>query len=288
MTIKKEKVFEWVKRIIVYLVGLFIIAFGVAVAKMSNLGVSSATSFPYVLSLKFTWLTIGNWTTIVYCVIVLLQLALLGKEFKWYYIFQFAVSTVFGFFVDLAVVLCDLIVPAVSHYALQMLYTLVSLVLIAIGVILYLAPNIMSMPVEGFAQALAKRTKLQFSTTKMISDLSLTALAVIFSLIFWGELVGVREGTIILAFGTGFVIRPLNKLIKKPLHNFLFGKKDVSPMQEIEDASAELSQRLDAVEAELSQTMDSLDSGLNHGIDEMGLTLIKEDEAQSEDERTDN
>ncbi|MBR2970807.1 MAG: hypothetical protein IKC48_03320, partial [Clostridia bacterium] len=255
MTIKKEKVLEWVKRIIVYFVGLFIIAFGVAVAKMSNLGVSSATSFPYVLSLKFTALTIGNWTTIVYCVMVLLQLALLGKEFKWYYIFQFAVSTVFGFFVDLAVLLCDLIVPAVNHYALQMLYTAISLVLIAIGVILYLAPNIMSMPVEGFAQALAKRTKLQFSTTKMISDLSLTALAVIFSLIFWGKLEGVREGTIILAFGTGFVIRPLNKLIKQPLHNFLFGKKDEPIEQKMDKTDAELNQKTDEINIEIEQKM---------------------------------
>ena len=259
MKITRQKVFEWTKRTITYLIGLFIIAFGVSIAVKSNLGVSSATSLPYVLSVKFTALTLGNWTTIIYCVIVLLQLVLLKKDFKWYYIFQFAVSTVFGFFVDGAAFLAQLIVPDVTHYVLRLIYTLVSLVLIAIGVILYLAPNIMSMPVEGFAQALAKRTKLQFSSCKMIADMSLTALAIICSFIFWGRLEGVREGTIILAFGTGFVIKPLNKLIKQPLHSFLFGKPQ-EVLVEVVDAPTEGGEHLSCDPAvQNSQESDRVD-----------------------------
>ncbi|MBR2967397.1 MAG: hypothetical protein IKC35_01300 [Clostridia bacterium] len=245
MRAKKEQVFCWIKRVIVYLVGLFVIAFGVSIAVKSNLGVSSATSLPYVLSKRFTFLTLGNWTTIIYCVIVLLQLAILRKDFKWYYIFQFAVSTVFGFFVDGASFIASFIIPDVTFYALRLLYTAISLVLIAIGVILYLAPNIMSMPVEGFAQALTAKTKLQFSTSKMIADMSLTALAVVFSLIFWQKLDGIREGTIILAFGTGLVIKPINKLIKNPLHSFLFGKKESAERDcsESEDVASEDSEQ---------------------------------------------
>ena len=239
MKIKKEQVIGWIKRTIVYLVGLFVIAFGVSIAVKSNLGVSSATSLPYVLSKQFTFLTLGNWTTIIYCIIVLLQLALLRKDFKWYYIFQFAVSTVFGFFVDGASWLASLFVPDVTHYALRLLYTAISLILIALGVILYLAPNIMSMPVEGFAQALSKKSKLQFSTCKMIADMSLTLLAVVLSFVFWGKLDGIREGTIILAFGTGMVIKPINKLIKIPLSNFLFGKKKETMQESVENNDCE-------------------------------------------------
>lgn len=242
MKITKPKAIEWTNRIIVYLLGMFVIAIGVNVAIKSDMGVSSATSLPYVLSQYFTDLSTGTWTTIVYCVIVLLQLAILRKDFKWYYIFQFAVSTVFGFFVDWAGLIINLIIPnKATHIAVQFTYTAISLIVIAIGVILYLAPNIMSMPVEGFAQALSKKTKLQFSTAKMITDSTLTVLAVICSIIFWNMLdfwnspgrIGV--GTLILAFGTGLIMKPINRLIKTPLHDFLFGKPQTSQLSASED-----------------------------------------------------
>lgn len=82
MKITKEKRIEWTKRSIFYLLGLFFIAFGISIAIKSNLGVSPASSLPYVLSRKFTRLTLGTWTTIIYCVLVLIQLILLRKDFN--------------------------------------------------------------------------------------------------------------------------------------------------------------------------------------------------------------
>lgn len=224
MKVTKEKTIEWTKRSIAYLLGLFLIAIGISIAVKSNLGVSPASSLPFVLSKRFVSLSLGTWTTIVYCVLVLVQLVLLGKEFKWYYLFQFAVSTLFGFFVDGAAWLAQFCVPDVSHYALRLLYTLISMVVIAFGVTLYLAGNIMSMPAEGVALALSKRTKMQVPSCKMIVDMSLVACALVCSLIFFHGLNGIREGTLVSAFGIGFIMKPINKFLKKPLHDFLFGK----------------------------------------------------------------
>ena len=224
MKITKEKTLEWSKRTVAYLLGLFLIACGISVAVKSNLGVSPASSLPFVLSKRFSSFTLGTWTTIVYCVLVLVQLILLGKDFKWYYLLQFAVSTLFGFFVDGAAWLAGFCVPDVSNYVLRLVYMLISMVIIAFGVTLYLTANIMSMPAEGVVLAISKRTKLQVPTCKTIVDTSLACLALICSLIFFHGLNGVREGTLISAFGIGFIMKPINKYVKKPLRDFLFGK----------------------------------------------------------------
>ena len=218
----KEKVVEWVKRSIVYLLGLFLIAFGISVSIKSNLGVSPASSLPFVLSQKFTRFTLGTWTTIIYCVLVLIQLVLLRKDFKWYFVFQFAVSTVFGFFVDGAAWLAQLFVPNVSYYALRVLYALISMVLIAFGVTMYLTGNIMSMPAEGVALALHKKTKWQVSTCKMITDMTITCCAIVCSFLFFGKLHGVREGTVLLAFGIGFIMKPISKYFRQPLKKWIY------------------------------------------------------------------
>lgn len=224
MKIEKQTLIQWIKRIITYLLGLFTIACGVSVAVKSSLGVSPATSVPSVLSIKFPSLTLGTWTTIVYCGLVLVQLAILGKRFKWYYVFQFAVSYLFGLFVDAAGWLSQFCVPDVSHYALRWVYTLISMFLIALGVTLYLSANIMSMPVEGTAVAVSIRTNKPVSSCKMVVDMTLAAIAVACSLLFFHGLQGVREGTMVCSFGIGFMMKPINKVIKKPLHKFLYGK----------------------------------------------------------------
>lgn len=48
---KKSTPAQWATRIILYIIGLFFMAMGVAFAVNSNLGVSPVTSLPYVISL---------------------------------------------------------------------------------------------------------------------------------------------------------------------------------------------------------------------------------------------
>lgn len=223
---KKINYAQWLKRLLIYGLGMFLIAVGINISIKSNLGVSAVSSLPYVLSLKFTFLSVGNWTIAIYSIFVLIQLALLLKEFKWYYIFQFAVSTIFGFLVDGTAILVDFCLSDVTHYALRLLYVAISVFFIALGILLYLEANVMSMPAEGVNVAMSKRFTWSVSTCKIIFDVFLVATAVILSFAFFGSLQGVREGTVIIAVCVGLVMKPITKLLKKPLHTWLFGKEE--------------------------------------------------------------
>ncbi len=229
----KRKTICWLKRGVAYLLGFFLIAIGINISIKSKLGVSAVTSIPYVLSQKWTALSVGTWTTIIYCGYVLIQLALLGKNFKWYYIFQFAVATLFGWMVDLAALLVGVCVPDVSLYVLRIVYVLISTVFIAFGILIYLEANIMSMPAEGVNVAMSKRFKLPVSTCKIIFDVFIVSVAIVLSLIFFKGLVGVREGTVIIAVLVGFVMKPISKFCKKSIRTLLYGKEKTADKREI-------------------------------------------------------
>lgn len=224
MKIDKQKKIEYVKRAVFYLLGMFLIAWGVDFAVSSNLGVSPNNAVPFVLSKKFTFLSMGNWVSIIFSLFVLLQVFILWKNFKWYSIFQFVVSLAFGWFVDAAAWLDSFYLPITSNYLVRFLYIGISMALIAVGILMYLEANLMCMPAEGVAIALSKRFKKTISTCKIVFDVFLTVLSMTLSLIFFKNINGLQV-TIVLAFGVGFVMKPIAKLMKKPLHNFLYGKE---------------------------------------------------------------
>ena len=96
----KAKVFEWGRRLVAYVVGMFFIASGVSLSRSTNWGISPVNSIPNVLSLKFTQLSMGTWIIIVFTCFLVIQALILWKQFKWYSVLQLASSTLFGFLVD--------------------------------------------------------------------------------------------------------------------------------------------------------------------------------------------
>ena len=71
---------------------------------------------------------------------------------------------------------------------------------------------------------MSKRFKLPVSTCKIIFDVFIVSIAIVLSLLFFKTLVGVREGTVIIAVLVGFVMKPIAKLCKQPIHTWLYGK----------------------------------------------------------------
>ena len=67
------------------------------------------------------------------------------------------------------------------------------MVLIAIGVSLYMKPNLLPLPAEGIMQALVDRFGIKFPNAKSGVDTTMVVAAAILSFVFFGKLNGVRE-----------------------------------------------------------------------------------------------
>ena len=81
-------------------VGLVFVAFGVALSIISNLGTAPLSCPSYVLNLKWPVLSVGTFTVLVNMTYMLLQIALLRKDFKAKHLLQILASAVFGYLID--------------------------------------------------------------------------------------------------------------------------------------------------------------------------------------------
>lgn len=108
---------ELVKRYTLFIVSLFIAALGVAITKKGELGVSPISSVANILSLKATFLTLGNWLIIWNCILILGQILILRKDFEWIQLLQIPLSFLFGYFTDFGLWIMSYV--EVNSYAMQ-------------------------------------------------------------------------------------------------------------------------------------------------------------------------
>ena len=207
----------WARRFIVYISGLFILALGVAFSIKSGLGVSPVTSFPFALSFVFNT-DVGLMSTIVFSFYVLLQIPILRKNFRLKNLFQLAIASLFGFFVSFTMMIVSPL--STTGYFSQLILLVISLILIAIGILFYLTSNVIPMPSEGLVLAVQRATKVPFSRVKVLFDVTSVSLAGILLIFFYGNVVGLREGTVIAALGVGKLIGVFSKWFKPALLRF--------------------------------------------------------------------
>ena len=93
------------------------------------------------------------------------------------------------------------------------------------GITLAVIANVILNSGEAFVKALSDTIHKEFGNVKIAFDISCVVVAVILSFLFFHKLVGTREGTVIAAFCTGFVVKFFSKYITAPLERFL--KKNI-------------------------------------------------------------
>ena len=196
------------KRYVIFLIGLFVNSLGVSLITKASLGTSPISSIPYVLSLSFPF-TLGNFTIFFSIFLILLQLLILRKNFKLEHVLQIPVSIVFGYFIDLTMLLFAWVNPQV--YIMKIIYLLIGCLILGFGVYMEVLADVVMLPGESFVRAIVLTWKTNFGTTKICFDVSMAVIAAIFSFVFTGRLNGVREGTIIAALLVGFIARVLGK-----------------------------------------------------------------------------
>ncbi len=196
------------KRYLLFLVGLFINALGVSLVTKASLGTSPISSIPYVLSLNFP-LTLGNFTIIFSILLILLQILILRKNFKIENILQIPVSIAFGYFIDLTMYMFFWVNP--QNYAIKLIALLAGCIVLGFGVYMEVLADVVMLPGESFVRAIVQTWNTNFGTTKIIFDSSMTVIAGVLSIVFFGKLNGVREGTIIAALLVGFIARLFGK-----------------------------------------------------------------------------
>ncbi len=195
---------EKLKRYIVFLIGFFINSLGVSLITKADLGTSPISSIPYVLSLNFPF-TLGQFTIAFSLLLILIQLVILRRNFKAEHLLQIPISILFGYFIDLTMIMLFFVHP--QTYLSSVVYLLIGCVILGFGVYTEVLADVAMFPGESFVRAVSSTWKTEFGSTKVAFDVSLAVIAAVLSLLFAHRLDGVREGTIIAALLVGFIAR---------------------------------------------------------------------------------
>ena len=211
---------EIARRYLLFIISLFFSGLGVAITRRGDLGVSPISSVANVMSLKITALSLGYWLLIWNCVLLLGQILILRRKFQLIQLLQIPLSLVFGWFTDFGVWLAGMIpVPA---YPVQILLVLAGTCVLAFGISLSVIANVIMNSGEAFVKAISDQRHLVFGNVKVVFDISCVVLAIVLSLLlFGGSIQGTREGTIIAAVLTGFVVKFFQKRLQRPVEKLL-------------------------------------------------------------------
>lgn len=212
--------------ILCYCLGVFILALGVSVSIKSALGVSPNSSVPYTVSL-ITGLDNGLCQTLVFISFVLVQLAILRRDFKPVQWLQVVTSVLFGFFVTLSSNLIAF-VPTPESFALRLLMSLLGAFLVGTGIFLYLPTGIVPMSAEGLVTAIAGKVNKSVPNVKLVVDCVMVLISCTLSLVFLGGLRSIGLGTVLAALLCSRFLALHMKLYGEKYKGFLHGAAPVA------------------------------------------------------------
>lgn len=208
--IQKLKEENYPIRLLVYILGLFIMTLGISMSVKSDLGVSPVSSIPYSITC-ITGLEMGKATILFHIALVILQIILLGKSFKIKNLLQVVVGIIFGYFTTFSNYLFSFL-PTPHNILIRLILMLGSAVFIAVGIFFYLPADIVPLAGEGAMQAVSIKTHILFNKVKIGFDVSMVTISLISCLLTLGRLGSVGVGTIIAAVLVGTVLGFVTRL----------------------------------------------------------------------------
>ncbi len=209
---------EAAKRYVFAIIGVFFGGIGVAFTKQGEIGVSQLSSVANVLSIRFEFLSLGYWLLIWNLALILLQVVILRRKFQPYQLLQIPLSLAFGLFTDFGVYISNGI--PVDTYAMKLVMLFVGMLIMCFGIAISVVADVIMNAGEAAVKAIADTSHKAFGNIKVIFDICCVAMAVVLSLVLCHGIEGVREGTIITAVFSGFIIKFFQKHMEKPFEKF--------------------------------------------------------------------
>ncbi len=179
-------------------------AFGVTFSVKADIGVSPISCVPYIYSLGFP-LSIGEFTIVFNILFIFIQILILGKKYDIIQLVQLPAIIVFGYCIDITMVLLENLHP--TNYLEQLILCLLACVILAFGIFLLIKTRLTYLPLEGLIIVISKTFKKDFGKLKISMDSLMVIIGVISSFVLLHELVGIREGSVIAALSIGALIK---------------------------------------------------------------------------------
>lgn len=190
------------KRFIIYIAGLNLIAAAVVLNIRYDLGVAAFSSVMYAVA-EIYHISLGTATIICYLIFVSMQ-CVLSKRITLTYALEIPLSFAFGLLTDVY----DFLIPDFSLGLVPgALCFFLTMFVTALGVFLCVKSRLILTPVEGIVQTISDVFKFPFSMVKNVYDVSLVAISALLCIAYGAPFYGIGAGTVLSAFAIGRIIK---------------------------------------------------------------------------------
>ena len=215
MNLDSTKKKQMSMRVVIYLFGMVLLALGITLNTQAGLGASAIVSVPYTIS-QGTGMNFANLTLIAYCVLVVAQFFIKGKNRRWIDALQVVVSIVFTRFMALF----QYVIGYESGVFINDLVVLLGILFTGIGAAMTVDMNLIPNPGDGIVSSLAERFNRELGFCKNCFDAFCVVCSLAIGLAFGNPLMGIGLGTGLSMLGVGRVIYFFNKAAKAYLQQF--------------------------------------------------------------------
>lgn len=210
------------KRIIVYIVGLLILALGLTLNTKASLGVSPIISVPYSIS-QITGLNFGDLTFIEYALFVFVEIMIhLGEKNKKIIVadlLQLPLSLIFTRLLNVF----SVYIPTSNQFGIQLLILAMAIICTGVGAAMSLSMQFVPNPGDGIVQALAGRFNKSVGLTKNMFDCLSVCITLCIGLMFAHTILGIGIGTVIAVLGVGRVIALFHHMFESQIIELVQG-----------------------------------------------------------------
>ncbi|WP_077212117.1 YczE/YyaS/YitT family protein [Bacillus dakarensis] len=192
------------KRLLIYVLGLFFLSLGVSLSIIAGFGVSPVSSLACAGALTIG-ISVGTTTVMANVLYIIVQLILTRRRQLNEFAGQFIISFLFGFFMDATLLLVQLF-PTPETIFMRSVYLIISLFIVAIGLLGYTTAKLPLMPYDALTYAISEKFNVKFGKAKISSDLINVGVAGAICLFFLGSLGSIGIGTLIAAYFIGKIL----------------------------------------------------------------------------------
>lgn len=144
-----------VKKVVMFIVGIFINALGIVLITKTNLGTAQISSIAYVVSLSYSSISFGMATFLLNVSFIIMQLIILKGKMNFELLLQLPVSFLLGFFISVYMRLFSGLM--LDGMLLKLAILLLGCIILAFGISVEIAPDIVKIPGKGIVYLISKK-----------------------------------------------------------------------------------------------------------------------------------
>ena len=201
-----------------YITAIVLLALAVAILTTADFGISMVVAPAYLLSLKIGAITFGQAEYIIQAG-VFIVLCIVLKKFRPVYLMSFATCLIYGAVLDLWRLLpCfnpSVTEPGSMALSYRIPMFIVGVLLTSFSVALFFKTYLYPQVYDFFVKAVSFKYGIKLSVFKTCVDLTLLLISTVMTFVFFGKLVGLNWGTLVMAAVNGAIIGFFSKQLDR-------------------------------------------------------------------------